>query len=112
MPALFFLSLLRKAAIAKAPKLEEVTGRDVRLALPPRETHFPAKANEVKPSIWGKLSWSSSHVSSSSQQTAGRTSSSVSRLQSVRREGKPLPKESHSFRMPLHSLSIPQNCLP
>ena len=26
------------------------------LALPPRETHFPAKTNEVKPSIWGKLS--------------------------------------------------------
>jgi hypothetical protein len=23
---------------------------------PPRETHFPAKANEVKPSIWGSSS--------------------------------------------------------
>jgi hypothetical protein len=88
----------------------QVTGRDVRLtaARPPRESHFPAKTNEVKRSIiWGS-SQLLSHVSSSSQQTAGRTRSSVSRVQSVRRlKGNHFPKESHSFPKAFALPSLP-----
>jgi hypothetical protein len=112
------LSLSRKAAIAKAPKLQ-VTGRDVRLtpARPPRETLFPAKTNEVKRSIiWGS---SQLLLACVKLQSADRRPNQILGLAGTvgeKAQGKSLPKRvsflPEGLCTSFPSLPILQNCSP